>query len=184
MVMFNGRRGGEEEGIVTLRCLENGPFGLFLCQNSHTHTHTLISSKILNHHTQTLPQQNTNRDGKAIGEPTCLQFSFGHRRFDTRLRASVRRRTIYISLLPLWLPSERRGLPVVTCGLLPAHFVALCQWVALLICSLDPAGFGLNEGPWKRQQNTDQSPSCRGRLCNSRGKGWLEKKKKMQKRLF
>jgi len=107
MVMFNRRTAGGGERMLILRCLENGPSGLPLCQKSHTLTY--IHTNFLKNNSPTQPndtaathkQRWRSHPGQ---EPKCLQFSAGCRRPDTRRGASVRWRTIYISPLPLWLP--------------------------------------------------------------------------------
>lgn len=139
---------------------QNKLWGLPSCQKqTHTHTHSYPPRPIV-------PQQHTNKDGKAIWEPKCLQFCPGCCALTQARGLRPVKNNLHLPASPpasadsIAAASQRRGPAVVICGLSPAHFVAAGQWVALLISCLGPAGCSLNEGLWKYQQNTDQSPSC------------------------
>lgn len=120
----------------------------------HPRSYLLRHTQILILHTQTVPQQHTNKDGKAIWEPKCLQFSFGCWLSDTRREASAPSGEEQFTSARF--PSgfcrffcqclALRSLAVFICGLSLAHFAAAGQWAALLISCLDAAGYSLNEG--------------------------------------
>lgn len=158
MAMFNGRIEGKR--MLTLKCHENRPSGLLLCQKKKSHT--LISSKILKLHTQTLIQQSTNKDGKTIREPKCLDFSASGLTYGEKPLSGEGQfgpASPLASSASFVSTSERGGLSLFIRGLLLAHFVAVGHCAALLICCLDLIGFGLIKGQWKCQQNTEQSHS-------------------------